>query len=164
MDTPAHLDRILAFLREIGLPIAQARLAEGEAFLPGLTLRNGGLVYDPDRLLHPGDLLHEAGHLAVLPPESRAGVGTADLLEEPVTEVAAIAWSVAALIHLGLPFGVVFHEEGYRGHHRALAMAYTLGVYPGLPGLESAGLAAGPQRAAQLGAPPYPAMIRWLRE
>ena len=163
MEPPGHLDLILTFLRGVGLPVAEASLKDDETFLPGLALRNGGLAYDSERLLHHGDLLHEAGHLAVLPPEIRAKAGAEDLMDEPVTEVAAIAWSVAALLHLGLPFEAVFHAEGYRGQARALAMAYALGVYPGLPGLEAAGLAVGPQRAAELGVAPYPAMIRWLQ-
>ena len=158
------LDRILAFLQAIGLPLVEVDLSADGTFLPGMALRNGGLAYDPVHLRHPGDLLHEAGHLAVLPPEIRAKAGAEDLMGAPATEVAAIAWSVAASMHLKLPLDVVFHEEGYRGHHRALAMSYALGVYPGLPGLESAGLAVGPEGGARLGVAPYPSMIRWLRE
>ena len=158
-----HTGTILAFLRGIGLEVAAADLPEGTDFLPGLALRGGVLAYDPVRLRHPGDLLHEAGHLALLRPEDRACGAEDGLLDDPAVEVAAIAWSFAALVHLGLPLEVVFHAEGYRGRSQALVRSYTLGVYPGVPELEAAGLAAGPAKASELGVAAYPAMIRWLK-
>jgi hypothetical protein len=36
---------------------------------------NGGLVYDWERLTWPGDLLHEAGHIAVIPAALRPTIG-----------------------------------------------------------------------------------------
>jgi len=61
-------------------------------------------MIDEARLLYPGDPLHGAGHLAM--PHSNGNMGDdADL------KMAAIAWSYAAAIPLGVP-AVLFHEAG----------------------------------------------------
>jgi hypothetical protein len=44
-----------------------------------------------------------------------------------------------------------------------LRTTFELGVFPGLPGLVAAGLAAAPAQAASLGVAPYPHMLAWLR-
>ncbi len=71
---------IFDFIARIWLPIAEASLPT-TTFLPGIMIRDGGLVVDPSQLKWPGDLLHEAGHLAVLPPALRA-LANDDLAEE----------------------------------------------------------------------------------
>lgn len=152
--------RIMAFLQEIGLDVAEADLPGG-SFLPGVRIARGGLQVDLARLRWPGDLLHEAGHLAVVPAALRGGMDDA-LAELPAVphggEVEATAWAWAALQHLGLPPAVLFHEGGYHGHSQGLCTMFELGVYPGLAGLVAAGLAASPGGAAA-----YPRMRAWLR-
>ncbi len=158
LDRPVVLDSIFAFLREIGLDIHLAELPE-KTFLPGIQLIANGLNVDIDALLYPGDLLHEAGHLAVMPPETRR-------LEAPPTgdaaeEIAAIAWSYAAVIHLGLPPEVVFHPHGYRGNSQTLAHGFATGNCPGLPMLWWMGLTTQPTATTPS---IYPKMLRWIRE
>ena len=72
---------IVAFLRDIGLEV-QKRVIDGDPVLPGIKVDQGVLLYDPARLQFPGDLLHEAGHLAVKSPADRklAGMDTVALL------------------------------------------------------------------------------------
>ena len=41
------------------------------AILPGLAIEHGAILVDEQRLSHPGDILHEAGHLAVADPVGR---------------------------------------------------------------------------------------------
>lgn len=138
-----------------------------DSFLPGVFLRAGKIEFDPPRLSWPGDLLHEAGHLAVTPAAHRneiTGTLTPEQHFPHGGEVEAIAWSFAALTALCLPIDVIFHGGGYKGQSNGLAFSYSLGVYPGAHGLELAGLTANAARAAALGVPPYPHMIRWLRE
>jgi hypothetical protein len=159
---PRLVDLIVRFLREVGLTVLEESLPP-DTFLPGLTIRNGALVFDRAALLYPGDLLHEAGHLAVLPGLMRHSANAGDLDAHDVEE-SAIAWSYAAVRHLGLPPDVLFHSGGYRGHAQGLVATFSFGVYPGLPGLEAAGLAVSPRTAAARGVAPYPAMLRWLRE
>ena len=157
--------RMVAFLREIGIRVELTALPEG-TFLPGLAIRDGGLVVDLDRLRYPGDLLHESAHVALVEPAVRPllnddidvpGVDLAQL------EVAAIPWSYAAALHVGVDPAVVFHDGGYRGHARGLLTTFGFGIYPGVPLLEAFGLTATPARAAELGVAPYPHMLRWLR-
>ena len=42
--------------------------------LPGITIEAGTLIIDAGKLLYPGDILHEAGHLATASPEVREGM------------------------------------------------------------------------------------------
>ncbi|HEY0150317.1 MAG TPA: hypothetical protein VGB70_15115, partial [Allosphingosinicella sp.] len=62
---------ILAFLARIGIAAETAAIAGG-TFLPGIAVRRGTLAVDPERLVWPGDLLHEAGHIAVTDPARRS--------------------------------------------------------------------------------------------
>jgi hypothetical protein len=164
--TPAPDDgagaRIVAFLREIGVPVERRPLGTDTA-LPGVTLDLGTLVVDADDLGHVGDLLHEAGHLALLPPSVRATAsGRLDDRWGTEMEAGAICWSVAAAWHLGIDLRVVLHDAGYQGAGARIAATFEAGVYPGLPVLVDAGLARLP-RAAPPGEPGFPTMVRWLR-
>ena len=153
--------RIVDWLREIGLTVRFAPLEEG-SFLPGVTLEPGGLIVDPDRLRYPGDLLHEAGHLATMLPAQRASTD-AHAGEDMGDEIAAQTWSYAAVVHLGLAPEIVFHSDGYKGSAQRLIEIYRDGN-AGVPLLQWMGLTLDRKRAAELNAVPYPHMLRWLRE
>ncbi len=157
------LARITAFLRSIGIDVVEVALAPG-TFLPGLEISKGQLLVDVSRLLAAGDLLHEAGHLAVVLSDVRRTADAAWFAEHPELEAHAIAWSYAAAVHLELPLEVLFHEAGYKGRSHALITTFSLGVYPGLPRLEAADMTLAPRRAQELGQAGYPAMKRWVRE
>lgn len=164
MSTPDRevlLQRIVDFLRRIGVAVRQGPVPDG--FLPGLTLDGGCVVFDPERLQHPGDLLHEAGHLAVCAPERR-GQLTAQAGDDGGMEMAAIAWSWAALRHLDLPPETVFHDQGYRGGSQSIIAAFAQPQPFGVPLLEWLGMTATGARAAAAGVAPFPHMLRWLRE
>lgn len=155
-DDVAELTRRLVdFVSGIGLSIAPEPGADG--LLPAMAVRDGTLFYDPDRLRWPGDLLHEAGHLAVTDPALRRTISTFD--DDGGDEMTAIAWSYAAALAVGIDPRLVFHDDGYKGDGAWLAETFAGGSYIGLPMLQYYGLAA---RAGD-GAPPYPAMKRWLR-
>ena len=148
------LDRIVAFLREIGLEVVTGPI-EGETFLPGVRVDAGRMLVDPAAVAWPGDLLHEAGHLALVPAERRpATTGEVDVPGVPMGQVepAAMLWSYAAALHLGIDPALVFHGGGYRGRGPDLLRTFSLGVYPGMPVLAGAGLA---DRD-------FPRMRRWL--
>lgn len=152
---------IVAFLHEIGLDVRQGSLPDN-TFLPGIAIDHGGLLVDPARLRYPGDLLHEAGHLAVATPERRATIhGNAG--SDPAEEMMAIAWSYAAARHIGIDPTVVFHEGGYRGGGGSIAENFAQGYYIALPMLQWVGMAFDAQRAAAVGAEPFPHMQHWLR-
>jgi hypothetical protein len=151
---------ILDWLRQIGLGVRFAPLGTG-TFLPGVTLEPGGLVVDPERLLYPGDLLHEAGHLAIMLPAQRASTGS-NAGSDMGDEVAAQTWSYAAAYHLGVAAETVFHPAGYKGSAETLIQIYRDGS-AGVPLLQWMGLTLDSVRAAAISVPPYPHMIRWLR-
>jgi hypothetical protein len=153
---------IVDFLERIGLHVRREGIANSTV-LPGITVDHGVLVLDPDKLSYPGDLLHEAGHLAVLDSVDRSAAAV-DFGSDGGYEMAAIAWSWAALCALGLEPEVVFHEDGYHGGSGALVENLTAGRDFGVPLLEWRGLTAQGERAAELGVDPYPAMLRWVAD
>jgi hypothetical protein len=163
-DTPESRT-IRAFLDRIGIPIAIETLP-GDTCLPGMTVRHGALIVDPDQLGHPGDLLHDAGHIAVMEPEVRA---TLDGV--PVNggqELATIAWSYAAAVEIGITLETLFHDHGYHGGGIGsggdyLAVAFADGSHVGAPLLDYWGMALSPAKAEAMGVAPYPHMLRWLR-
>lgn len=154
--------RIIDFIREIGLDVGTCELPE-QTFLPGIRASRGKLWVDPRRLRYPGDLLHEAAHLALTPTADRALAGP----EFPIDggeEMAAIAWSWAALRHLGVAPMEVFHEDGYKDDAQWLLETFSSGTFLALPMLQWLGMCADSTRAAALGVAPFPHMIRWLRD
>jgi len=160
IDDPVAV-RIVAFLREIGLDV-QARALSEPTFLPGVHIEHGGLAVDPTRLTYPGDLLHEAGHLAVVPPAERAAMH-GDAGGDQANEMMAIGWSYAALVHLGLDPAVVFHAGGYQDGGQTYLRNFAEGRYLAVPMLQWVGLTLDQKRACEEGVAPYPHMLRWLR-
>lgn len=159
LDDPIQA-QILAFLDRIGIPVEIEPVPEG-SFLPGVTVRHGTLVFDPANLPYPGDLLHEAGHIAVTDPAVRGTLeGVSDSQGE---EMAAIAWSYAAALEIGIDPGVVLHEHGYRGGGASILANFNAGSYFGVPLLDYYGMTAEAKWAEARGMPAYPVMTRWLR-
>lgn len=157
---------ITGFLASIGIP-PEARRLESVTLLPGVTIERGVLIYDPSLLEWPGDLLHEAGHIAVTPPALRPLLTDTippELLAPHAGEPEATAWAFAAITAIGLHPSVLFHAGGYHGNSEGLVLTYTSGCYPGMAGLMAAGMALSASQAADAGARPYPFMLRWLRE
>jgi hypothetical protein len=151
---------IVAFLDRIGIPVTIEPVAEG-SFLPGVTVRYGTLIFDPANLPHPGDLLHEAGHIALTDPEVRGKI--AEVSESGGEEMGAIAWSYAAALELGIDPAVVFHEEGYQGGSENILRNFGAGQYFGVSLLDYYGMTAEAKWAEAKGIEPYPKMARWLR-
>ena len=152
--------RILAFLDGIGIPVLIAALEEG-TLLPAMTVRGGALVIDPARLTWTGDLLHEAGHIAVTDPALRTTL--CDVPSDPAEEMAAIAWSYAAAIDIGIDPKIVFHDDGYCGGGGYLADAFDDGGAPGVPILQWFGMTVGKRDADKEGVVAFPHMLRWVR-
>ncbi len=157
-----HREKIIHFLETIGIPVIERELPD-DCFLPGLALERNTILMDPQRMKYPGDLLHEAGHLAVTSPEFRELVGTEAM--DPAwpsdgDELAAILWSYAALRHLQLEPEVVFHPNGYKDQSEWLIEQFCNQNYIGLPLLEWMGFCVAQERD---GISPFPHMIKWLR-
>ena len=155
------LTNLLAtFVRDIGIAIEAATLPD-PTFLPGLDIRGGVVRIDESRLLYPGDILHEAGHVPVSDPATRHQPEFSST--DGGEKMAAIAWSYAAACRLGVAPDMVFHPQGYKGGAAALVENFTSGRYIGVPLLQWWGMAVEPRMAEAQGVAPYPHMLRWLR-
>ena len=151
-------EKLAAFVRGVGIEVRAAHLAE-PTFLPGLEIRFGALLVDEERLSHPGDILHEAGHIAVSDPATRT---TAPVSSDPGEEMAASAWSYAAARQLGIDPAIVFHE-GFKAGGANMVENFNAGRYIGVPMLHYFGMSIEPRQAAAAGLEPYPHMLRWVR-
>ena len=147
----ASAETIAAFLQGAGIALNVEPLT-GPSFVPGLAIANGTIQVEPGGAAYPGDLLHEAGHIAVAEPARRAALS--DVGTDAGEEMAAIAWSVAAARACGVGLEVLFHSEGYKGDAAWLAAEFSRGNPFGVPLLAWYGLTS---EAA------FPAMRRWLR-
>ena len=158
--------KIADFIVDTGLRLEKACIDE-ETFLPGLLVKDGGIIVDEDGLKYPGDLLHEAGHLALASGEIRRTLSGEVRLPgqamEPV-EAQAMAWSYAAALFLEIDPRVVFHEGGYFGASEGLLLNFAVGAYIGVNGLVDAGLTVFGEAANATSIQPYPHMIKWLRD
>jgi hypothetical protein len=153
---------IATFLEQIGLPLHFCAISE-PTFLPGIRIERGELLVDEARLRYPGDLLHEAGHLALLPTERRAAV-TGDAGDNAGYEMGAIAWSYAAALYIGLDPAIVFHGDGYRGSAQAILENFASGRYIGVPILQWLGLTVSGSGNQEQEVSAYPHMLKWLAE
>ena len=152
----ALLDQIIHFLNDIDIKVIPTTLSD-DTFLPGLSLKGHCILMDQTKLNYPGDLLHEAGHIAVTETHLRPLIGSQEMSEDWPNlgdEIAAILWSYAALTHLELDPKVVFHPEGYKNASNWFMEQFNNKVYMGLPLLDWMGLC---------DAQDFPKMKKWLR-
>lgn len=147
----AAAEAIAAFLESAGIAVEVTPLT-GQRFLPALAVDCGTIQIEPGGRAYPGDLLHEAGHVAVMTAERRAVPG--EVGADPADEMAAIAWSAAAAKACGVSLDVLFHGAGYKGGGDGLAEAFADNRGPGVPMLDWYGM------TAPAG---FPVMARWLR-
>nr|WP_294861710.1 hypothetical protein [uncultured Fluviicola sp.] len=154
--------KIRHFLNQIGISVIETELPD-DCFLPGLSIERNAILMDPQRMKYPGDLLHEAGHLAVTEEALRPLIGTEEMdpgWPSDGDELAAILWSYAALRHLELEPEVVFHPNGYKNQSEWLIEQFQSGNYIALPLLEWMGFC---HQCGKDGAKPFPHMLKWLR-
>jgi hypothetical protein len=162
---PQILDKCIQFLNNIGIATSFRKIENG-SFLPGLLIEEGCIVIDNEALLHAGDILHEAGHIAVVPAERRSLLNQQAIIESKereTEEMMAIAWSYAACIHLQIDPHIVFHEQGYKGDGKSIVESFQAGQFFGTPMLQWCKMTIEPKNAKP-GEPVYPQMLKWLRE
>ncbi|QHS59398.1 hypothetical protein [Chitinophaga agri] len=162
-DQIATFDKCVAFLNEVGIQTSFRSIGE-ESFLPGLLIENGNIVIDKDSLQHPGDILHEAGHIAVVPSVDRPRLTAETIIkrkDREAEEVMAIAWSYAACMHLGIDPAYVFHIDGYRGGSHDIMESCGKNEYIGMFMLQSVGMAKAGKKGR--GGISNPHITNWLR-
>ena len=153
------VNQLASFIGAKGVE-AEACAIDWKTLFPGLDIRCGVVLIDEGQLMHPGNILHEAGHIAVHDPARRSHP---EFRPSKGEELSALAWSYAAVIELGLDPELVFYPGSFKGWDTALIENFAQGRYVGVPLLQRYGMALEPRRAAELGVKPYPNMLRWVR-
>jgi hypothetical protein len=177
------LGRVVAFLQSLGFVMIEGEPCQnpdGREFLPGVSIQPGmTIVYTVSRLESVGDLLHDAGHVAVTPSLFRSQLSydlsiletladeymaahpfLVDGQEDPVMrgllqagEQEAQAWSYAAAVAAGIDPGLVMYADSAERSHSGL-VGLRLGQHAGIHGL-----AAGGMTTCRV----FPRMLRWLQ-
>lgn len=155
MNREESINVLAGHVRSLGVETVFDAVPEGTSFLPGITIRAGVLVIDRERLPWPGDIFHEAAHIATAPPSRRPALD-GKLTVTPAEEMAALAWSYAAAVQSGIDPQIVFHEGGYRSGGAHLVAQYASGLPPGGPGV--------PMLQWWGMTNSYPGMTHWIRQ
>ena len=151
--------KLATFVQSLGIEVRACPI-DWKTQFPGLEIRAGAVLVDESQLIHPGNILHEAGHLAVHDPAKRSHPKFSPSKGE---ELGALAWSYAAVVHLGLGAELVFYPGSYHDWDTALLENFAEGRYVGVPMLQRYGMAVEPRLAPERGVEPYPHMLRWIR-
>lgn len=165
-DTANLIDKLVDFVKEIGIDVVFGEVPAEKEFVPGLYINKCCLTINMDKLKYPGDILHEAAHIAVatqVDREQMDGVLETGTDKSAGEEIMCIAWSYAAALHLNIDPYIVFHEDGYKGDSKNIVENFSEGRTIGVPLLEWIGLCASKQNAEKKGVLPYPHMIKWMR-
>jgi hypothetical protein len=172
----SDLRRAIRFVRSVGIPVTLSA-AEVNGFAPGIEIRAGELFVGPGATA--SSLLHEAGHLAILPGNVRSwATGDIDVVVErmfrwlksvdaggdpdaPLMRAAiqasdpeATAWAWAAGGAVGLRPTEIIRNEDYEGDGAVIRLQLSARRYVGIHGLQHAGLCSVRN---------YPAMSAWLQ-
>lgn len=129
--------------------------------MPGIWVEEGAIVVDSESLLYPGDLLHEAGHLAV--PPGRRGNASGNIALDAGEEMAAQSWSYAAALAADIPLHILFHDNGYRGSGPWLREHFSQEGMLGVPLLVWYGMTITPDPNVSDNAVIFPKLSTWLR-
>jgi hypothetical protein len=164
IEAGSDLKTCIDFINSIGIQTVFRKIESG-SFLPGLLIEKGNLVIDRDAMKYPGDILHEAGHIAVTPGEERPELNhylIANSKHKEAEEMMAIAWSYAACLYLAIDPFVVFHEDGYKGGGSSIVENFQAGHFFGASMLQWCQMTIEPKRGST-GEHVFPNMIKWMR-
>lgn len=164
MNNELLLTTAINFVHTVGLQTMFCKLNDNDCFLPGIFISNGKILIDEEKLKYPGDLIHEAAHLAVIPSSERHSISGPDIgkrTDAAAEEMMAIAWSYAACKHLAIDPAFVFHKHGYKGGGKNIIEDFDAGRYFGVPVLQWLGMT---KTGATDVTENYPAMNKWLRD
>jgi len=169
--------RVAQQLARIGMKVVEEEGAEG--FLEDVRIEHGTLYYCPDA--RPSNLLHEAGHLACMPPMfRREASGDMDDMaeamcdyaerrmaitgdpEEPImraimqcSDTEATAWAWAFGRHIGLAPEDIIEDRDYDGAGAEVRVQVSSGMHLGVHGLRAAGMLGSVRD--------WPLMSKWLQ-
>lgn len=152
---PSATLHIINFIKSIGIDVAYDTI-KTKTFVPGIAIKNGGIVVDAEKLKYPGDLLREAGYIAVTPKSKRTDLNdTAQAIAEDSGEkMAIIAWVYAAAKHLGLDNSLTFSDSA----------SLISNLDAGVEVLQLYGMAYKEEHTVASGVDAYPHMVNWLSQ
>ena len=159
MFTDPTIVTLTDFVRGVGIGVLAAS-AIGPTQFPGLAIQHGCVLVDESRVIHPGDILHEAGHLAVTEPALRDAPA---ISPSGGLELSTLAWSYAATLHLKLDPVLVFYPGSFQNMAESLIENFAEGRYMGVPLLQLFGMTCDSRNAAARQVAPFPHMLRWVR-
>lgn len=160
------------FLNSIGIKTHKVSSAVG--FLNEVRIDKGEIQYTDKASI--SNLLHEAGHLAVLPENYRSEAEDditkiqIKMLDENLDmepdsesmrillqagETEATAWAYAAGIAIGIPSEVIIRAEDYDHDGEQIRLCLSMRSYLGINGLRNSGMISAVKE--------YPVMVRWLQ-
>lgn len=170
-----EIEKSCLFLSRIGIQLSFT-CETPASFVPGVWINNEQIYCNCEQLRCVGDLLHEAGHLAVTPQEMRARWlpggfdfhGIEDLspllkdgTENPLShrlingdEQAAITWSYAAAIEIGIDVYDMHLDTDFDGEWEPTVLSLQLKCHAGVNNL---------QRIKMTTKQIFPKMLRWLQ-
>lgn len=175
----SHWNRLIAAeLATIGIEAEERSHASG--FLDGIRIEKGRILYSPDA--PPSNLLHEAGHLAIMPTTfrhlaedrlSQVFAAMGDALQRRMDETGnpddpliraimqcsdmeATAWAWAFGVRVGLPHAIIILDEEYGGDGAGVRVQVSNNMYMGINGLRAAGMVESVRR--------YPDLSKWLQD
>lgn len=174
------ITHIVNVLNKIGI---QCIIGEANnCFVDGVQIKNGCLIVNIYRC-SISNLLHEAGHLAVLPKEYRkqASGDLGDVLRKMYREIdcskeenrrymqcedaEATAWAYAFGRRCVVPFDLIIDDEQYDGTGRDVLESLALGSGLGVNGLSRMGWCASSIiHSKASGLPMYPNLVKWIND
>lgn len=176
-----HAESVMVFLREIGLTVTVTPGAKG--FIDDVAMLNGGLLVDPKA--RASGLLHEAGHLAIVPTQFRHYISgdmssgmrrifaelelmalepdsrlSRAMIQASDPEATAWAWSAGKAI--GIPDDLIIQDGDYGGEEAFLRLALSANSYLGINGLAHADFCL-TRTNRYRNIPVYPELAFWLQ-
>jgi hypothetical protein len=160
----SNKQKVVTFLNSIGIRTVPGKIPV-TSFLPTIRIRRGTLFYGQKALA--ADLLHEAGHIAIVPKKYRllcngdmeksvsriweiaCKAGETHDPDAPIaraimqaSECEAIAWSWAAGQHLGLREEAIItnYKHHFNGEGREIRTCLKMRCHFGINGLRAAGM------------------------
>lgn len=156
-NDPDLVARVLGFLKGIGIPCRYGNV--GRSFINNVFIKDGGLVINSKSVV--ADILHEAGHIAIIPSNLRHHAkGDLEALELEVSkaldaitydqwanddpaakallqlsDTEATAWAWAAGKHLDIPEPLIIEDEHYDGNGASMRIMLGVGQYLGINGM-----------------------------
>ncbi|NRC33921.1 hypothetical protein HB746_33680 [Pseudomonas aeruginosa] len=183
LESTASTARAIVFLSGIGIELVHVDSLEGAGFLEDVRVVAGALHYLAGA--KACNLLHEAGHVAIVPTRFRhlmnddVEIGTKEMFEQmeqegippgsreweivlQVSEAEATAWSWAAGKAAGIPEELVIEDWCFNGEGSLTRLMLSAGRHYGVNGLAHAGFCRtsnADRRPGQV----YPHLNFWLQ-